>query len=57
MAGLKINQKPVLPKSPRPIICIGAGGIMRDAHLPAYKKAGFRVAGIFDLDTARAAGL
>lgn len=28
---------------------IGAGGIVRDAHLPAYKKAGFRVAGICDV--------
>lgn len=25
---------------------IGAGGIVNDAHLPAYQKAGFRVAGI-----------
>ena len=40
----------------RPIILIGAGGIVRDAHLPAYRQAGFRVAGIYDLigDKARA---
>ena len=29
-----------------PIIIIGAGGIVGDAHLPAYKKAGFQVLGI-----------
>jgi len=36
------------------IIIIGAGGIIKDAHLPAYKIAGFKVAGIFDLDTEKA---
>lgn len=46
-----------LPTNPRPIVIIGAGGIVRDAHLPAYRKAGFSVAGIHDLDTARAAEL
>lgn len=34
---------------------IGAGGIVRDAHLPAYEKAGFPVAGLFDVDSERAA--
>ncbi len=43
-----------LPKAPRPIILIGAGGIVRDAHLPAYRKAGFPVAGIFDPNQERA---
>lgn len=38
----------------RPIIIIGAGGIVRDAHLPAYAKAGFKIGGICDLDFARA---
>jgi predicted dehydrogenase len=40
----------------RPIVLIGAGGIVRDAHLPAYRQAGFRMAGIHDLvdDRARA---
>lgn len=38
----------------RPIIIIGAGGIVRDAHLPAYRKAGFRVAGINDLEAHKA---
>jgi predicted dehydrogenase len=57
MPRLKINPWPVMPKKPVPIICIGAGGIMRDAHLPAYQKAGFKVVGIHDMDLARATAL
>lgn len=38
----------------RPIVIIGAGGIVRDAHLPAYSKAGFVVQGIFDVQRERA---
>lgn len=34
----------------KPIYIIGAGGIVNDAHLPAYKLADFRVAGIYDRD-------
>jgi predicted dehydrogenase len=36
---------------------IGAGGIVRDAHLPTYRRLGFPVAGLFDLDRARADAL
>ena len=46
---LRIQQHVPLPKHPRPIVIVGAGGIVRSAHLPAYKKAGFPVAGIFDV--------
>lgn len=45
------------PSAPRPIVVIGAGGIVKDAHLPAYRLAGFPVAGLYDLDTARARAL
>ncbi|MGC2617445.1 MAG: Gfo/Idh/MocA family oxidoreductase [Acidobacteriaceae bacterium] len=45
------------PRQPRPIINIGAGSIVHDAHLPAYAKAGFPVAAIVDLDLERAQGL
>ena len=38
------------PAQPKPIVIIGSGDIVRDAHLPAYKKAGFPVAGVYDLD-------
>ncbi len=37
-----------------PIYIIGAGGIVNDAHLPAYKIAGFNVQGIFDIDVEKA---
>jgi hypothetical protein len=30
------------PKNVQPIMMIGAGGIVRDAHLPAYKKPASR---------------
>src|SRR5260370_30360780 len=45
------------PKQVRPIIVIGAGGIVRAAHLPAYEKAGFPVIGLMDQQRARAAEL
>jgi predicted dehydrogenase len=45
------------PARPRPIVGIGAGGIVRDAHLPAYRAAGLPVAGLFDLDQPRARAL
>ncbi|NQY11041.1 MAG: Gfo/Idh/MocA family oxidoreductase [Flavobacteriales bacterium] len=45
-----INDKSALPQTPMPIVIIGAGGIIKNAHLPAYKKAGFKVKGIFDLN-------
>jgi predicted dehydrogenase len=43
------------PSAPRSIVVIGAGAIVRTAHLPAYARLGFPVAGLFDLrpDTAR----
>src|SRR6478735_5699600 len=51
---MEINYKPVLPQKPQPIIIIGAGGIVGDAHLPAYKKAGFNVHGITNRTRAKA---
>src|SRR5258708_8181384 len=33
-----------------PIAIVGAGGIVNDAHLPAYRKAGFHVIGIYDVE-------
>lgn len=39
---------PPTPKLARPIVILGAGGIVRAAHLPAYAKAGFPVAAIAD---------
>jgi predicted dehydrogenase len=38
-----------LPTLPRPIVVIGAGAIVRTAHLPAYRRIGLPVAGVFDI--------
>jgi predicted dehydrogenase len=43
--------------TPRPIVSIGAGGIVHDAHLPAYRKAGFPSAAIIDPDFGKAGAL
>jgi predicted dehydrogenase len=43
------------PSNPRPIVIIGAGGIVNDAHLPAYGLARLPVAGVFDLYAEKAA--
>ena len=42
------------PSNPRPIVTFGAGSIVTDAHFPAYRKAGFPIAGVFDPDQAKA---
>ena len=52
-----LRQAWPLPSKPRPIVILGGGGIVRDAHLPAYRKAGLPVAGVFDLDRERAQAL
>ena len=57
MGNLVINQEPALPRSAAPIVVVGAGGIVRDAHLPAYRKADFKVVGIYDKDFAKAEAL
>lgn len=38
----------------KPIVIIGAGGIVNTAHLPAYKLAGYQVAGIYDVNKEKA---
>lgn len=37
------------PSAPRDIVLIGCGGIAQSAHLPAYARLSFPVAGVFDL--------
>ena len=51
---IDITYKPELPLTKQPIIIIGAGGIVADAHLPAYKIAGFEVYGIVNRTKERA---
>jgi predicted dehydrogenase len=42
------------PKVALPIVVIGAGGIVHDAHLPAYRKAGFPVVALVDISREKA---
>lgn len=49
-----LRQSWPMPSKPVPIVTIGAGSIVGDAHFPAYRKGGFPIAGLFDLDRARA---
>lgn len=51
---MDIKYKPLLPESNQPIIIIGASGIVKDAHLPAYKMAGFDVFGITNRTISKA---
>jgi predicted dehydrogenase len=51
------SAAPPLPKSPRPIVILGAGGIIENAHLPAYAKANFPVAALSDRAPGKAAAL
>ena len=50
------HASPVLASAiaSKPIVTIGAGSIVVDAHFPAYRKAGFPIAGVYDLDVSRA---
>src|SRR5580698_9319889 len=48
---------PPRPKAARPIVILGAGGIIRAAHLPAYAKAGFPVIAVADSASGKAAEL
>ncbi|MDH3652440.1 MAG: Gfo/Idh/MocA family oxidoreductase [Saprospiraceae bacterium] len=51
---IKIETFPPTPKKEKPIAIIGAGGIVSDAHLPAYQKAGFEVKAVYDLNYQKA---
>lgn len=44
----------LMPDKTKAILMVGAGGIVRDGHLPAYAKAGFKVSAIYDLDPDKA---
>ena len=52
---LALNYLPVMPRRlDHAIGCIGAGFIMRDCHLAAYRQAGFNPVAIASHDVARA---
>jgi hypothetical protein len=50
-------SEPPRPKAARPIVILGAGGIVRAAHLPAYAKAGFPVIAVADSASGKASEL
>lgn len=52
-----LQTGPQLPKQPYPILIIGTGGIVKDAHLPAYRLAGFPVWGVYNRTISRAEAL
>ena len=54
---IKLNQSWPRPKTPLPIVIFGAGSIVNDAHIPAYKAAGFPIRGIYDPDLKKAKAL
>ena len=45
-----LRQAWPVPSRPRPIAIIGAGGVVRTAHLPVYQRLKFPIAGIFDIN-------
>ena len=51
---MNIPYQPLLPETDQPIIIIGASGIVKDAHLPAYQMAGFSVFGITNRTISKA---
>jgi len=51
------HNKYYSPQKDISICIIGAGGVINDAHLPAYKIAGYQVTGIYDLNTDKATAL
>lgn len=51
------DYEPALPEKRYPVLLVGAGGIARDAHLPAYRKAGLPVWGVCDQSAEKAASL
>jgi predicted dehydrogenase len=51
---VKLNQAWKRATNPRPIVIIGAGGIVRAAHIPTYRKLEYPVVGVYDIRTEAA---
>ncbi|WP_150522437.1 Gfo/Idh/MocA family protein [Roseibium sediminis] len=49
----ELKQSWPAPTHPKPIVFIGAGGIILDAHIPAYRKAGLPILGVVDPNEER----
>ncbi len=54
---MSLPHQPVLPAKCFPILIIGTGGIVKDAHLPAYRITDFPVWGLYNRTRDRAAAL
>mgnify|MGYP000148813419 CR=1 FL=1 len=54
MVDFDVQKQAILPQRMLPIVSIGMGGIVNDAHYPAYKQVGFPVVGGYDPDDGRA---
>ena len=52
-----LRQSWPAPTNPKPIVIIGAGGIIRNGHMPAYKQAELLVSGVTDVDQRQARAL
>lgn len=57
MMTFPLVTRPDLPAKKFPIAIIGTGGIVKDAHLPAYQMAGFPVWGLMNRTVKRAESL
>lgn len=51
---IELKQRTEMPKNSRPIVSIGMGGIVENAHYPAYQIAKFDVVAGYDLNPDRA---
>ena len=57
LSAIQAHASLPMPRQTRPIVIIGAGGIVRSAHLPAYEKGRFSVIGLMDQNLERAESL
>lgn len=55
--SIDLAQTVPAPSRSLPVVIFGAGSIVSDAHLPAYQRLGFTVAGLYDPDHAKASAL
>lgn len=51
---LEFPQTWAMPSTPREVVILGTGGIVRDSHLPAYQSYGIPVAGVWNRNKDRA---
>ena len=56
--AVPVDYKPRLPEQPLPGVgIVGVGGIVKQAHLPAYNRYGISVVGAFDVNPAATEGV